>query len=183
MIFWSELAGIDTPNFQMRPLAPSDAGELFTHLSDPDVTEFMDIDPLERQEQASTIIDWALDLRKQGGGVRYALREREGGAFIGSCGFNTLVTERACRGEIAYDLKRAWWGRGVMAEVLPALIDVGFGRLNLQRLEALVTPGNARSCRLLERHGFTLEGRLRDYGFWKDRFWDQLIFARVAEER
>src|SRR5262249_54520916 len=118
MIFWSELAGVDTPRFQMRPLAPSDAGDLFAHLADPAVTQFMDIDPLERQEQAMGIIEWAQDLRGQGGGVRYALRERDTGLFIGSCGFNSIVTERGCRGEIAYDLKRAWWGKGVMAEVL-----------------------------------------------------------------
>ena len=24
------------------------------------------------------------------------------------------------------------------------------------------------------------EGLLRDYGFWKDRFWDQLLYARTA---
>ncbi len=180
MIFWSELAGLDTPRFLLRPLVPADAGDLFAHLSDPDVTQFMDIDPLERQEQAVTIIEWAQDLRGEGHGVRFAIRTREDGQFIGSCGFNSIVVERACRGEIAYDLKRAWWGRGVMAEIMPALIEMGFTRLGLQRLEALVTPGNERSCRLLERHGFALEGRLKDYGFWKDRFWDQLIFARTA---
>ena len=45
-----------------------------------------------------------------------------------------------------------------------------------------MTPGNARSCRLLERHGFNREGVLRDYGYWKGRFLrpDHLRPARVV---
>jgi ribosomal-protein-alanine N-acetyltransferase len=180
MILPAELTGFDTARFIMRPLTEQDAPDLFAHLADPAVTAFMDIDPLERVEQAEAIIDWAEGMRREGAGARFSIRTREGGEFLGSCGFNTLVLERGCRGEIAYDLSRAWQGRGVMSEVMPALIELGLGRLRLQRLEAFVTPGNEPSCRLLERHGFACEGTLRDYGFWKDRFWDQLLYARTA---
>ena len=181
MILRAELTGFDTARFEMRPLTAGDAGDLLAHLSDPAVTVFMDIDPLERVEQAEAIVDWAEGLRQEGAGARFSIRDRASGAFLGTCGFNSLVLERACRGEIAYDLRRAWQGRGVMAEVMPALVDLGLGRLRLQRLEAFVTPGNEPSCRLLERHGFACEGRLHDYGFWKDRFWDQLLYARTAD--
>ena len=51
----------------------------------------------------------------------------------------------------------------------------------LHRLEAFVTPGNTRSVRLLERHGFVIEGTLKDYGYWKGRFWDQLVFGRIED--
>ena len=180
MIFTSELAGFETANYALEPMTDADAPELLAHLSDPAVTEYMDILPLETLEQALAVIAWAGDIHGSGTGVRFAIRARDGGAFLGSAGFNSLVLERGCRGEIAYDLGRAWWGRGVMTEVLPALIDMGFRRLGLQRLEAMVTPGNVRSCRLLERHGFAAEGVLRDYGFWKDQFYDQIVYGRVA---
>lgn len=180
MILSSELKGFETQRFVMRPLAGDDAPDLYRHLANPDVTAFMDIDPLETVEQAEGIVDWAEDLRQAGKGARFSIRARADSAFAGTCGFNSLVLERGCRGEIAYDLSPAWQGKGVMGEVMPALVDLGLGRLRLQRLEAFVTPGNEPSCRLLERHGFACEGTLRDYGFWKDRFWDQLLYARTA---
>ena len=164
----------------LRLLEDADAGDLLAHFSDPSVVEFMDIDPLNEIAQAAGIIDWARTLRERGHGLRWSIRESAGGAFIGTCGFNALVFERARRGEIAYDLGHAWWGRGVMAKIMPCLIAFAFERLAVHRIDAMVTPGNDRSGRLLERHGFTREGVLRGYGYWKGAFWDQIVYARIA---
>jgi ribosomal-protein-alanine N-acetyltransferase len=49
----------------------------------------------------------------------------------------------------------------------------------MKRVEAMVTPGNERSCALLEASGFKREGLLKQYGFWKGQFWDQLMYGRV----
>ncbi|MGZ6015480.1 MAG: GNAT family N-acetyltransferase [Phenylobacterium sp.] len=113
-------------------------------------------------------------------GVRWAIRDRAG-VFVGTAGFNTLVRERGARGEIAYDVVRPRWRTGVMAEVLPAALDHGFRTLGLRRIEAMVTPGNEASAALLERHGFLREGMLRDHAFWKGRYWDQWLYARLAD--
>jgi ribosomal-protein-alanine N-acetyltransferase len=163
--------------FVLRPLEPGDAAEIFAEFADPRVVEYMDIDPLDDLSEAEAIIQWAQNLRALGAGVRWSIRERAGGGLVGTCGFNALVVERGRRGEVAYDLRADAWGRGVMRAVLPVLVDFGFDRLGLHRLEAMVTPGNARSCRLLERHGFAREGVLAGYGFWKGRYWDQIVFG------
>jgi ribosomal-protein-alanine N-acetyltransferase len=167
--------------FRLKPLGEADAGDLFVHFADLRVVEFMDIEPLTEIEQACQIIAWAVTQRAVGAGIRWAVRERAG-AFVGTCGFNRIDVERGRRGEIAYDLGCAWWGRGVMSAILPAIVDFGFGRLALHRLEAMVTPGNARSSRLLQRHGFAREGLLRGFGFWKGRYWDQIVYSRLAPD-
>lgn len=172
---------ISTEVFELTPLCHDDAGDLLAEFGDPGVVEWMDIEPLETLEQATSIIDWAAGQRALGAGVRWAIRRRCDGAFVGTCGFNRIILERGRRGEIAYDLTRAWQGLGVMSQVLPAVIAFGWERLRLHRQEALVTPGNARSCALLERHGFLREGELAGYGFWKGRFWDQIVYGKVAD--
>ncbi len=167
--------------FHLRPLDSSDARDMLTHLGDSRVVEFMDLDPLSDIEDAHQIIDWAAGQRALGAGVRWAIRDSSG-SFVGTCGFNQLIVERGRRSEVAYDLGHAWWGRGVMSKILPELVDFALRRLELHRIEAMVTPGNLRSCRLLERHGFSLEGELRGYSFWKGRYWNQLVYARVASD-
>ncbi len=168
--------------FILRPLETADAGDLLAHFADPRVVEFMDIDPMTAVEEAEAIVAWARSQRALGAGLRFSIREGGApeGAFLGTCGFNRLIVERGRCGEIAYDLSPPWWGRGAMDAILPALIDFAYRRLALHRLEALVTPGNAPSCRLLERHGFAREGVLRGHGFWKGRFWDQIVYGRIA---
>ncbi len=165
---------------ELKPLEDGDAGDLLRHFADPRVTRFMDIEPLTQLDEAAEIIDWARTLMDRGQGLRWAIRQAGTGVFVGTCGFNALTWDRGRRAEVAYDVGCAWWGRGVMAQVLPAMIAFAFERLAMHRIDAMVTPGNDRSCRLLERHGFAREGVLRGYGYWKGAFHDQIVYARLA---
>ncbi len=170
-----------TDRFRLVPLAPSDREDLFAHLSDPATVEFMDIAPLPDLAAADAVIAWAMGLAIAGDGVRWAIRDAAG-AFVGTTGFNSLARTRGSRGEVAYDVVTARRRQGVMAEVLPAVLAHGFSALGLRRIEALVTPGNEASAHLLERHGFRREGVLRDHAFWKGRFWDQWLYAKLATD-
>jgi ribosomal-protein-alanine N-acetyltransferase len=180
MSFGLPSTSLTVAGYSLRPLQGDDAAGLLALFADPAVAQFMDIEPLVHLDEAHEIIGWAQDMAREEAGIRWSVRRAGEPGLIGTVGFNTLVFERGCRGEVAYDLRRADWGRGVMSAILPAVLQFGFGRLGLQRIEAMVTLGNQRSCALLERHGFQREGLLRDYAFWKDRFWDQLIYARLA---
>ena len=171
---------LSTARFELSPLVVADAEDLFAAFSDPEVVRYMDIDPHVDIAQSLAVIDWAERQRGAGQGARWAIRRRGDDGFVGTCGFNTLVLERGCRGEIGYDVRRAAWGERVMNEVLPALLGFGFAALGLRRIEAHVTPGNSWSCALLERHGFEREGVLREYGFWKDAFWDQIVYSKLG---
>lgn len=174
--------GLSTQRFSLTPLRPSDRDDLFAHFSDPPTVEFMDIAPMTSVAEADETIAWAAALLDAGGGVRWAIRDRAGG-FAGTIGFNSLVRERGSRGEIGYDVVRPRWRQGVMGEVLPVVLDHAFGTVGLHRVEAMVTPGNQASVRLLTAHGFRLEGLLRDHGHWRGRFWDQQLFARLSTDR
>jgi ribosomal-protein-alanine N-acetyltransferase len=171
--------GLASANYELTPLSRGDRSDLLAHLSDAATVEYMDIEPLGDLAAADAVIAWATGLAASGDGVRWAIRDRAG-AFVGTAGFNALVRERGSRGEVAYDVVRARWRQGVMAEVLPVVLRHGFESLGLHRIEAMVTPGNAASAALLERHGFLREAVLRDYAFWKGRYWDQWLFARLA---
>ena len=172
---------LETARFGLRPLAETDRCDLFAHLADPATVERMDIEPLSDLAGADAIIAWAVRLLAAGQGVRWAIRDHAGG-FVGTVGFNALIRERASRGELAYDVVRARWRQGVMAEVMPATLSYGYDELGLRRIEALVTPGNTASAALLERFRFNREATLRDYAFWKGRFWDQWLYTRLADD-
>ena len=182
--FARALAGplqLQSADYILRPLARADADELFVQLSDPAVVEFMDVGVHTSLDDTLAVVGWTQSILAAGTGVRWAIRAREGGALVGTVGFNALVWERGRRGEIGYDVGRPYWGRRAMDQVLPLVLAFGFETMGLRRIEALVAAGNEPSCRLLERHGFEREGQLRDHAFWKGRFWDQIVYARLGE--
>ncbi len=62
--------------------------------------------------------------------------------------------------------------RGFMSEAVILVLDFGFRMADLHRIEAACLPRNHASKGLLEKLGFTLEGRVREYlkinGVWED---------------
>jgi len=52
-----------------------------------------------------------------------------------------------------------------MIEALTAIIDFGFQKMKLNRIELLVMPRNERSIGLARKLGFEKEGVLREHGF------------------
>lgn len=54
--------------------------------------------------------------------------------------------------------------------------------LGVHRISAWTVADNTFSARVLEKYGFTLEGRLRDRESFKGRYWDVLVYAILREE-
>jgi len=84
--------------------------------------------------------------------------------------------------EVGYWLGEAHWGQGVMSGAVQVFAPWALERFNLARLHAHVFAFNRSSARVLEKAGFTLEGRLRRSAFKDGTLIDQLLYARVREE-
>ena len=68
-----------------------------------------------------------------------------------------MVVEDASEIEIAYTLKRTFWGQGLASEIATALTTIARSQLRLPSLVGLVAVANGASRRVLEKAGFGLE--------------------------
>jgi ribosomal-protein-alanine N-acetyltransferase len=100
----------------------------------------------------------------------------------GAIGF--LLQEDVYRrsAEIGYWLGEPFWGQGITTRAVRALTRYAFGHFDLVRLYATVFEWNPASARVLEKAGYTLEGRLRKSVIKDGQTIDQLLYARVLEE-
>lgn len=73
----------------------------------------------------------------------------------------TVVDRDHGRGAIGYTIGEAYRGQGIATAAVRSLIALAFDRdgLDLARLEAVAAVDNRASQRVLERSGFTREGR------------------------
>ncbi|MGQ8874900.1 GNAT family N-acetyltransferase [Paenibacillus sp. TSA_86.1] len=153
---------LHTTRLHLRQMKESDSAELFQVWSDPEVARFMNISPFSDEQQALEMIQLLANLTEDKQAIRFSIIEKQSGAILGSCGYNSLDFEQA-RAEIGYDLAKAYWGKGYATEAVTALLDHGYTSLGIHRLEAKVNPHNVNSIKLLEKLVFTREGTLRSY--------------------
>lgn len=177
-----EFPKLETDRLILRQMTLEDVPALFKIWSDPEVTKYINITAFKEESQAREMIELLNRLAEEKKAIRWAITLKEDQKVIGSGGFNTWLKEEAFRGEIGYDLDRGYWGRGIMTEVLRALISFGFGPMKLNRIEAMVEPENIASIKLLKKNGFWEEGLLREYQVSKEKFIDLQIFSLLKRE-
>ena len=81
--------------------------------------------------------------------------------------------------EFGYWLAEKFWGQGIMSEVVPAFVDYCFKEFSLNRIFAMPHSNNAASARVLEKAGFTFEGRLRKNVIKDGQILDSLVYAKT----
>ncbi|MHC4212548.1 MAG: GNAT family N-acetyltransferase [Planctomycetota bacterium] len=149
---------LETERVVLSILTLADSKEVFRHFSDPDVARFVELDEgMNDIHDAEKVIRFHLE----DSGCRWGIFEKIKGRLIGTCGFHCWLKAEGSCVEVGYDLEKQCWGKGIMQEVLSAVIEYGFSKMELSRIEAPVDPANYRSIALLERLGFLREKELR----------------------
>jgi RimJ/RimL family protein N-acetyltransferase len=98
---------------------------------------------------------------------------------IGGIGLQRQNDVHRLSAEVGYWLAEPFWGRGIATRALGAFSDWVFATTALERLYAAVFEWNAASARVLEKAGYTLEGRLRRSVVKDGKIIDQLLYARL----
>ncbi len=122
--------------------------------------------------------EWVEQAIRIGPGLYYVIEVD--GALAGGIGVEPLGDERRGVALFGYWLGRSYWGRGIGTDASQTLADHALKSGSLHRLEALVFEQNLASARVLEKSGFTLEGRL--HALFTDRdgvVCDGLMYARI----
>ena len=105
-------------------------------------------------------------------GYAYLIFSDTDGALLGGLNISNVRRGVAQAASLGYWMGAPHAGRGLMTEAVRAAVYFAFSSLRLNRLEAACLPDNVASARVLEKAGFTREGRARRYlkinGQWKD---------------
>ena len=83
--------------------------------------------------------------------------------------------------ELGYWLAEPLWGRGIMTAAVRAFAPACLAHFDLDRIFATTASNNPASARVLEKAGFTFEGRLRKNALKNGEVLDSLMYAWVRE--
>jgi ribosomal-protein-alanine N-acetyltransferase len=165
----------------LRELRSSDAPSLLASLSSEAVTRFISpppptLDGLER------FIAWTHRQRAAGQLVCFAIVPHGTDAAIGlfqvrslDAGFNTA--------EWGFVMAAEFWGEGPFGDGARMVIDFAFDVIGSRRLEARAATNNSRGNAALRKLGALREGLLRKSFLRNGEYFDQSLWAILAEER
>jgi RimJ/RimL family protein N-acetyltransferase len=103
------------------------------------------------------------------------------GAAVGVVGVRMKEDIERNTAELGYWLGEAYWGRGILSEVVTAFTPWALKEFKLLRIEAVVFEWNPASARVLEKAGYTLEGVMRRSAVKDGVVIDRSLYAYVGD--
>jgi [ribosomal protein S5]-alanine N-acetyltransferase len=167
---------IQTKRFVLRPYRKSDLESMVKHINDKEIAGNTLTIPYPYSLKDAE--DWYGRFRKM---MRKKRRNRIASAIVinGEVVGTIGITIHDHKAEIGYWLGRAYWGKGIMTEVVKEITKYCFNELGLRRMYAYTFPKNKASMRVLEKAGYKFEGILRKNVVRGDKLIDEYLFAKV----
>lgn len=173
---------LETERLILRQMKVSDAEDMFNNWSsDPEVTKFLTWPPhaslevtratVERWGNSysdPTFYNWAIELKAEG-------------IVVGNISV-VRMNEKVESADIGYCMGTVWWGKGIMAEALKAVIDYLFAEVGLNRVAACHDKNNPNSGRVMDKAGMQVEGILRASGLNQQGICDMVWHSILRSE-
>ncbi|MBL0165160.1 MAG: GNAT family N-acetyltransferase [Xanthomonadales bacterium] len=175
------LPTLESSRLRLRQIQVADVEDLFAIFSDPKTMRYWSHAPFVGIAEAEAYLRNIDAGRINGTHLQWGIALGESDKLIGTTTLFAL-NPRHHRAEIGYALASAHWARGFGHEALMTVLSHAFNARGFLRIEADVDPRNAASCRLLEKLGFRLEGRLRERWHVEDEIQDSAIYGLLARE-
>lgn len=172
---------LKTERLILRETTEADAPALFELYRDPEMLRFITFSTHTSLADTLGFIGWMANAFQQQDSIRWGIQLKQANRLIGTGGLHFWKHELRMM-EVGYHIGRPFWGAGYATEALRALVDFGFGRLNLNRIEGRHNAGNEASGRVMEKLGFKREGVWRQREFKDGAFVDVVQFSLLREE-
>jgi ribosomal-protein-alanine N-acetyltransferase len=173
---------IETERLILREFREDDIPLILAWWNDPRYqryyAELADSEPIVRDLAAKFVAAQLEEPRRK---WQLAVTIRGNDQIVGTCGVRVNDAELA-EANIGYELHPDQWGNGYATEAATAILRFGFGELGMHRIWAECVADNTGSARVLEKVGMRQEARFREHQYFRNRWWDTLIFAILAGE-
>lgn len=165
----------------LREFTPADIPAVDAYHAHPDYRRFLPWDEAthaKAEEFVLRCIAMAEEPRRTGHQFAITLQD---GTLIGSSGLK-LNASHPYEGHFACELDPAHWGKGYGLETCRAVIDYGFGTLDLHRVYSQVIAEHRAGVRMLIAAGMQREGLFRENRFFNGHWWDTLSYGLIVRD-
>lgn len=144
-----KMQGLQTERLVLRRLDQNDLKDIIAWEYLPGVQN--------TEAEAQEFLNYCFREYREGGVGPWGIQLKESGVIVGNCGFPHIIFKNHC-GEVNYYVAPQYRGRGLAPEALKALLEFGFQRVGLTRIQARCEQDNLSSERVMQKAGMRFEG-------------------------
>lgn len=178
---FAQLQTLETARFLLRKIQLRDDYDIFEYSRDPEVARYVQWRAYTNIHEARDYIRYMQRQYRSDQPASWAVVDKATGKVIGTAGYSWLNRDHNSA-EVGYSISRLYWNKGVMTEVLAAMLRHGFETLRLHRIEAQHDVRNPASGRVMEKNGMTREGTLRGRLYNKGEYVDVNLYSILYDE-
>ena len=158
-ISFTPFPNLTTKFYNLRMPSLSDTNDIFIMRSDENNAKYLDRQVCKSTDEAVQFIQKVLNGIENNDSFYWMITSKNDSKVCGTiCLWN--IDRSESKAEIGFELLPAFKGKGIMQEVIPAVIEFGFNNLGLKFIEGEVDPANIKSIKLMENSGFKFDKKL-----------------------
>jgi len=181
LLLFMKLIELSTERLFLKGYSPQDMLYIFSNYTKSEIMEMLGHVDEQDYFKEKDKVDRGYAAYNRGF-ILFLLIEKSTGKIIGRCGVHNW-NQDCRRAEIGYHLNFEEYKRkGFMSEAISVIIDYAFTVMNLNRMEATVSPTNTASQAVMRKFKFRQEGLLREHYWIGDRFDDSMMFSLLRSE-
>jgi len=167
-------------DYVLREQEIRDTEPFYNYYSDEEVAKYILASKPLNLAEACAEIHYCRNLFYYKRGIYWTLARKEDDIMIGAVGI--YLNNQHHRGEICYDLDRAFWKKGIMTKAMKTIMAFAFNEMQLERLEAVTIKANTASIAILNKLNFFHEGSLRMYRYFNNKSHDVEMYALTRND-
>jgi len=169
---------IEVDNFQIRKLELTDANSIYEHVKDPEIVRYtLNIPHPYPKDGAKKFIEDSIEKWNEGTVYRFGIVIDN--QVVGIC---DLKEDEDKVMVLGYWLGKKYWGQGIMSKAVKAVVKFGFKELKRHRIKVTHIEDNKSSQRVIEKAGFKLEGKEREFIFREGKWNNLMIYGLLEQE-
>ncbi|WKA54665.1 GNAT family N-acetyltransferase [Planococcus shixiaomingii] len=172
---------LETERLILRKLTLADAEDMFEYASEPMVSRFVPWEVHKSVEDTKAFLAFLTESYGKKRKLTWAIELKSEGKMIGTIDFINWLPKRH-KAELAYILSHNYWGSGLILEAAKSLLDYGFQKMELNKVEAPIMLDNFQSQRVVEKLGMQREGVARQHMIINGEFVDLAMYSILKRE-
>ncbi|MBP2651714.1 MAG: GCN5-related N-acetyltransferase [Firmicutes bacterium] len=182
MLTHTGTVSIETERLILRKFEYADDENMLKYwVSDPSIQSMYSEPVYTTKEEVKELLNKYISAYEKDNYYRWAIILKDIGECIGQIAY-FLVNSENHFAEIEYCIGNQFQRRDLATEATKAVIQFGFNKVNLHKVQICHKSINIASRRVIEKCGFVYEGTLRDFFYVDGEYVDRLYYSILKNE-